>query len=595
MRLAITSAATITYLVAYFPLRSLIGEGAAIAATLPVVVAGSLLGLWAGLISGLLHLPLNLLLSAAAGISASESLMGSSLLGHAALVLVGAAVGRLRDLREALEQELTERKRMDEVLRESEERYRAVAQSAFTGIAIVDPEERLTYVNPAFADLLQHGEDQLLGMSLRQFMAEDQFARIRKESVLRQAGIRSHYEIVIKRKDGEYRTTLISASPLTDEDGRYTEALAVVTDITEIRRAEQALRRSEENFRSIFEGVQDAIFVESLTGEILDVNQRACEMLGWSKQELLTKTVADLVPTGQLAIVPGDSAGDEMPDKPVETVNLRANGEHLPVEITTRLQTIDDEQVMLVVVRDISERKQAAKALESTQSELERSNHDLEQFAYVASHDLQEPLRMVSSYLRLLERRYKDRLDEDANEFIHYAVDGADRMKLLINSLLDYSKVGTRRLKLKRADCQAALERALTNLQLAIDENGASVTHDSLPTLPADEGQLVQLFQNLVGNAISCRRDETPEIHVGAVRKDGDWLFSVSDNGIGIDPRDSESIFGLFQRSHHQGEVPGSGFGLAISRRIVERHGGRIWVESERSKGSTFYFTMSVR
>ena len=345
VRLAISVAATITYLVAYFPLSSLIGEGAAIAATLPVVVAGSLLGLWAGLISGLLHLPLNLLLSATAGISASESLMGSNLLGHAALVLVGAAFGRLRDLREALEQELTERKK-------------------------------------------------------------------------------------------------------------------------------------------------------------------------------------------------------------------------------------------------------AAQALKRTQSELERSNHDLKQFAYVASHDLQEPLRMVSSYLRLLERRYKDGLDEDAKEYIHYAVDGADRMKLLINSLLDYSKVETQGKELEVTDSELALERALTNLQHAIDENGAKVTHDSLPTLSADEGQLVQLFQNLVANAINCCKDEAPEVHVGAVRKVGDWLFSVSDNGIGIDPRDFESIFGFFQRSHHQGDVPASGFGLAISKRIVERHGGRLWVASELGEGSTFYFTI---
>ncbi|MFQ5923795.1 MAG: ATP-binding protein [Anaerolineales bacterium] len=242
--------------------------------------------------------------------------------------------------------------------------------------------------------------------------------------------------------------------------------------------------------------------------------------------------------------------------------------------------------------QELTKRKQAAEALESTKSELERSNHDLKQFAYLASHDLQEPLRMVSSYLRLLERRYKDRLDEDANEFINYAVDGADRMKVLINSLLDYSKVDTHGRDWEGTDSELALERALTNLQLAIDENGVSVTHDSLPTLRANEGQLVQLFQNLVSNAIKCRKDEAPEIHVGAGRKDGDWLFSVSDNGMGIDPRDSESIFGLFQRSHHQGAVPGSGIGLAISRRIVERHGGRIWVESELTKGSTFYFTI---
>ncbi|MFQ5944464.1 MAG: PAS domain S-box protein [Anaerolineales bacterium] len=592
VRLAITLAAFITHSVAYIPLHRQLGAGADMMVALPVAVAGLALGLLGGMLAGLFHLPLHALLIALDGRPATDAFLPPSLFGHGILVLIGALVGRVRDLREPLKQELTERKRMEEALRESEERYRAVAESAFAGIAIVGPEERLTYVNQAFADLLQYGEDELLGMSLRQFMTEDEFARIQKESLMRQSGIQSHYEIVIERKDGECRTTLVSASPLTDEDGRYTEALAVVTDITEMRRVEQSLRRSEESFRSIFEGVHEAIFVESLAGEILDVNHRACEMFGWSKQELLTKTVGDLVPTGQLAIVPGDSPAAEIPDRPVETINLRANGEHFPVEITTRLQTIGDEEIILVVVRDISERKQAAEALESAKSELERSNRDLEQFAYLASHDLQEPLRMVSSYLRLLERRYKDGLDEDANEFIHYAIDGADRMKVLINSLLDYSRVDTHGKELEGTDSELALERALTNLQLAIIENRASVTHDSLPTLRADEGQLVQLFQNLVSNAIKCRKEEALEIHVGADRKDGDWLFSVSDNGIGIDPRDSESIFGLFQRSHHQEDVPGAGIGLAISRRIVERHGGRIWVESELGKGSTFYFTM---
>ena len=231
-------------------------------------------------------------------------------------------------------------------------------------------------------------------------------------------------------------------------------------------------------------------------------------------------------------------------------------------------------------------------ALEQANVELSRSNRDLEQFAYVASHDLQEPLRSITGYLQLLERRYKDRLDAHADEFIAYAVEGAARMQALINDLLAFSRIGSRGSPFAPADTQKVLDEALRNLGKAIEESGAVVTHDPLPTVNGDATQLVQLLQNLVGNAIKFRGQEPPQIHVGA-RPEGDqWLFSVRDNGIGIDPQYAERIFVIFQRLHLRTEYPGTGIGLAICKRIVERHGGRIWVESEQGKGATFYFTL---
>jgi light-regulated signal transduction histidine kinase (bacteriophytochrome) len=244
--------------------------------------------------------------------------------------------------------------------------------------------------------------------------------------------------------------------------------------------------------------------------------------------------------------------------------------------------------------RDITERKEADEKLNQIMAELARSNTELEQFAYVASHDLQEPLRMVASYTQLLARRYKGKLDADADEFIGYAVDGATRMQQLINGLLDYSRVGTRGKPFEPTDCEAVFNNAVINLRAAIKETDAVVIHDHLPTVLADATQMVQLFQNLLGNSIKFHSDQRPEIHVRAQRNGSEWIFSVCDNGIGIDPKYFERIFIIFQRLHSRGEYPGTGIGLAICKKIVERHKGRIWVESELGKGATFYFTIPM-
>jgi light-regulated signal transduction histidine kinase (bacteriophytochrome) len=246
------------------------------------------------------------------------------------------------------------------------------------------------------------------------------------------------------------------------------------------------------------------------------------------------------------------------------------------------------------IVRDITERKRAEESLKEKTEELARSNRDLEQFAYVASHDLQEPLRMVTNYVQLLARRYKSKLDPDADDFINFAVDGAIRMWRLINDLLTYSRVGTQNKGLKSTDCETVLKHSLDNLKIAIEENEAIITHDSLPTVMGDHLQLGQLFQNLIGNAIKFRGEEPPRIHISASRNGGGWTFSVRDNGIGIAPEYAERIFVIFQRLHNREEYPGTGIGLAICKKIVERHGGCIWAESEVGKGTTFYFTLPM-
>ncbi len=238
------------------------------------------------------------------------------------------------------------------------------------------------------------------------------------------------------------------------------------------------------------------------------------------------------------------------------------------------------------------ERQQAEWSVKQQAAELVRSNADLEQFAYVASHDLQEPLRMIASYTQLLARRYQDRLDADAKEFIQYAVDGVTRMQTLINDLLSYSRVGTKGKAFEPTDCNGVLQRALENLRLTIQETKAEIMNDPLPTVNGDMIQLTQVFQNLISNAIKFHGSNSPHVHIGVTQKSRDWEFAVSDNGIGIPEEHRGRIFVIFQRLHHRHEYPGTGIGLAICKKIVERHGGRIWVESEPGKGSSFFFTL---
>jgi PAS domain S-box-containing protein len=337
----------------------------------------------------------------------------------------------------------------------------------------------------------------------------------------------------------------------------------------------------------------DVIFLLDQDWRILEANDRAIEIYGYSLEELQRMHLYDLRTAETKAdfdqqVEPIESQGDAI----VETIHRRKDGTALHVESSARLVKIGGETYIMDIIRDITGRKKAEEEVLKVMADLERSNKELEQFAYVASHDLQEPLRMVSSFTQLLAKRYQDKLDQDARDYIDFAVKGSNRMQRMIQDLLNYSRVVTRGRAPAPTDMDNVLDETLANLHMAISESGASVTHDALPVVMADHSQLVQVFQNLIGNSIKFRRDDPLRIHVSAGKIGDEWVFSVKDNGMGIEPLYFERIFVLFERLHAGETYRGTGIGLALCKRIIQRLGGRIWVESEPNRGSTFYFTL---
>jgi PAS domain S-box-containing protein len=368
-----------------------------------------------------------------------------------------------------------------------------------------------------------------------------------------------------------------------------------------------ALQMSEARYRAIVEDQTELICRWLPDGTLTFVNEAYCRYFGRTREGFIGQTFMPLIPEEDRGLVEAHTAslGRARPMATVEHRVILPDGRLRWQHWTDRaiFDALGNVVEFASVGRDITERKQAEDALRRLNeeledrvrqrtAELEHSNRELQQFAYVASHDLQEPLRMVTSYLQLLKRRYQGRLDSDADEFIAFAVDGATRMHHLINDLLAYSRVGTRGQPFEPADCQAIFDQVVTNLKIAIEESGATVTCDPLPKVTADGSQLAQLLQNLIGNAIKFRDHRPPQVHVSAERRNGSWQFAVRDNGIGLEPQYAERIFLIFQRLHTRAEYPGTGIGLAICKKIVERHDGRIWVESQPGHGATFYFTL---
>jgi PAS domain S-box-containing protein len=354
----------------------------------------------------------------------------------------------------------------------------------------------------------------------------------------------------------------------------------------------------EDSFRLLVEEVKDcAVFLLEPAGRVLSWNAGADRLLGYRADEILGQHISRFyTPEDIQQDKPGRALEEAATRGSAEAEGWRARRDGSRFWASTLLTALRDEAGGLrgfgLVIRDVTERRRAEAELQRTAEELLRSNGERERFAYLASHDLQEPLRVMASFTQLLAQEYRDKLDAEAREYIGYVIDGAKRMQSLINQLVEFSRLNVDRRSFVLLDCRKLYETAVANLKSAIEESGAALTSGPLPSVPGDSVRLGQVFQHLLSNAIKFRSARPPEVQVRAEPKDGHWQFAVRDNGIGIEPKQFDRLFVIFQRLHRREEYPGTGFGLAACKKIVELHGGRVWVESEPDRGSTFYFTI---
>jgi PAS domain S-box-containing protein len=499
--------------------------------------------------------------------------------------------------------DISVRKAAETHLAQMESRYRGLLEAAPDAMLVVNQGGEIVLLNLQAEKKFGYRRDELLGQKVTNIIPEGFAERLiadglrsAEEALAQHIG--TGIELTARRKDGSEFPMELMLSPLGSEDGIL--VTAAIRDISVRKAAETHLAQMESRYRGLLEAAPDAMVVVNQGGEIVLLNLQAEKKFGYRRDELLGQKVTNIIPEGfaERLIADGLRSAEEALAQQIgtgiELTARRKDGSEFPMELMLSPLGSDRGILVTAAIRDITTRRTAEALLLQKVKELYRSNEELQQFAYIASHDLQEPLRMVASYTTLIARRYKGKLDADADDFIAFAVDGAKRMQRLIQDLLAYSRVGSKGEELFPTSSEEALEQAIRNLRGAMEESDALVTHDPLPVVMADETQLTQLFQNLVGNAIKYRRGPSPSVHVAAAPCDGRrWSFSVRDNGLGIEPQYFERIFGMFQRLHKRDEFAGTGIGLAICKKIIERHGGAISVESVIGQGSTFRFQMT--
>jgi two-component system, chemotaxis family, sensor kinase Cph1 len=534
-------------------------------------------------------------------------------------------------------EDITERKRAEEqkqllleAVQEERDKLSALINSISDEVWFADKNKKFTLANPSALHefgLVSGGIDvEKMAKSLEVYCPDGSPRPIDEAPSLRALKgeiVRNLEEIVKTPASEELQYRLVNASPVRDVNGNIIGSVSVVRDITELKQAEIELKETLDNLeelvevrtkdlllaneynRNLIETSLDPLVTIGPDGKITDVNRATEEVTGYSSKELVGTDFADYFTNPKKAKTGYQKVFQEGEVRDYPLKIKHRHGSTTPVLYNASVYKNESGDVVGVfaAARDITERQKAEDAfrvywesleeqVEQRTEELAKSNADLKQFAYVASHDLREPLRMITSFLQLLERRYNDQLDEDANEFIGFAVDGAKRLDTMIMDLLEYSRVANKEIQFSDVDLEEVIDQIRSNLNVLIEENSATINYDLLPTIRSDENQMLILLQNLISNAIKYRSDETPQIDISAGKEADKYVFSVKDNGIGIEPQHLERIFTIFNRLHTHEEYEGSGIGLSIAQRIVHQHGGEIWAESNPGKGSTFYFTI---
>lgn len=504
--------------------------------------------------------------------------------------------GDIRERAAALRLEIDERRRAQSALERvaaTERLFLAVVESSEDAIVTKTLDGTITAWNPGAERMFGYAAKEVIGKSIELLMPADR--RDEEQRILAQLrrGERiQQYETVRMRKNREEIAVSLSISPLRAASGEIVGAAKIARDVTERHAA-------EETFRMAVEASPSGMLMVDEAGRVILANREAERLFGYDRAELIDRSVDMLVPAaarGEHAL--HRAAFMLKPERRAMAIGRRLFGQRkdgscFPIEVGLNPIERRGAPRVLAAVTDITERQRAEEALTRQTQELQRSNAELEQFAYVASHDLREPLRMVASYTELLADRYRGSLDERADKYIDYAVEGAKRMQQLVDDLLTFSRVGSQGRPLEPVDAAAVTRRVIRSLQATIAETGAGVECGDLPTVLADEIQLEQVLQNLLSNALKFHaEDRAPHVRVDAVPEDGQWVFSVADNGIGIEEQYAQRIFQIFQRLHGRREYEGSGIGLTIAKKIVERHGGAIWFTSVPGRGTTFCFSL---
>lgn len=499
---------------------------------------------------------------------------------------------------ESIAEDITEKKANEralkegeECLRQSEERYRSLVSATASVVWTSDRTGAFTSPQPLWEAYTGQSYPEYAGWGWMEMFHPDERSAL-KEKYLKAitAGTIFHSEgRVWNNARGMYRYFEGRAVPIVEPSGRVREWVGALSDIHVRRETEGELNK----FKFLSDNANDAYFLLNRYGRILYVNQFACRLLGYTCEELVKLHVPQIDDRGTEWVMKSDSAiADKAMPSTFESAFRRKDGTYAEVEVSISELDYRGEKLYFGIARDITERKCVEESLRKHAEELARSNRELEQFAYVSSHDLKEPLRMVRLYGELLNRHLGEQMDPVAGRYMRHLVEGAQRMQQMITDLLSYSRVGKELSPFAKISGARVVKSAIENLKAAMEESDVKIMVKSLPEFYGHEGQMVQLFQNLIGNAIKFRRNGSPEILITSETVGDSYIFSVEDNGIGVDARYVDRIFLVFQRLHPLNQYPGTGIGLSICKRIVEHHGGRIWVESVAGKGSRFRFSI---